>query len=258
MFPVAKLAALAFAASSVSSAVLPRSEVPAGWTPGYLEDYDTYHTRYLALNCHSKHGTKFFESCCHPLLATESLNSHRPAYCTPRTLSSHTHTHNPSSDSEEDCDYEDEDEDGQAFDTRSMTSPASSSGFSPAIVYTNSTEPAPSPASEERTSTTVYSGGYATYFYQEGNPGACGTVHKDGDMIAAIDIYRYGNTGVKSSQCNKKVKITNTHNHKSVTVTIADACPGCPNGNSMDLSEGAFEKIADLSEGIVAISWVYV
>lgn len=39
---------------------------------------------------------------------------------------------------------------------------------------------------------------------------------------------------------------------QSVTVTIADACPGCPNGNSMDLSEGAFEKIADLSEGIVA------
>jgi rare lipoprotein A (peptidoglycan hydrolase) len=34
-------------------------------------------------------------------------------------------------------------------------------------------------------------------------------------------------------------------------VTIADACPTCTNSNSIDLSEGAFKKIAPLDDGIV-------
>jgi expansin (peptidoglycan-binding protein) len=79
---------------------------------------------------------------------------------------------------------------------------------------------------------------------------------------------RYGNLGAKSSLCGKKVKITNPANKKvcpyrinlklhlnkvpqSVTVTIADACPTCKNGNSIDLSEGAFKQIATLDQGMV-------
>jgi hypothetical protein len=34
-------------------------------------------------------------------------------------------------------------------------------------------------------------------------------------------------------------------------VTVADECPTCDNANSIDLSEGAFETIADLSVGIL-------
>lgn len=38
---------------------------------------------------------------------------------------------------------------------------------------------------------------------------------------------------------------------QSVVVTIADACPTCNNGNSIDLSVAAFKHIATLDEGLV-------
>jgi rare lipoprotein A (peptidoglycan hydrolase) len=76
-------------------------------------------------------------------------------------------------------------------------------------------------------------------------------------MIAAIDGHRYGNLSVKSALCGQQVQITNPANKKSVTVTIVDACPTCKNGNSIDLSEAAFKKIATLSEGMVPINWTF-
>ena len=42
-----------------------------------------------------------------------------------------------------------------------------------------------------------------------------------------------------------------TFNAQSVTVTIADVCPTCDNGNSIDLSVGAFKAIAELGDGHV-------
>ncbi|KZT18818.1 barwin-like endoglucanase [Neolentinus lepideus HHB14362 ss-1] len=96
-------------------------------------------------------------------------------------------------------------------------------------------------------------GGVATYFYQNDNAGACGTVHSDNDVVAAMDSGRY-NQGL----CGKKVFIRNTKNGKSVTVTIADECPTCENSNSIDLSVGAFTQIATKEEGEVPIQWKYV
>jgi expansin (peptidoglycan-binding protein) len=103
----------------------------------------------------------------------------------------------------------------------------------------------------------VNSGGFATFFYQNGNPGACGNYHSDYDLIAAIDIDRYGDTGSVSSLCGQTVQITNTNNGNSVTVVIADACPSCANSNSIDLSVGAFQAIASLSDGEVPIVWSF-
>jgi expansin (peptidoglycan-binding protein) len=40
----------------------------------------------------------------------------------------------------------------------------------------------------------------------------------------------------------------------SVTVRIVDLCPGCDPGD-IDLSQAAFSRIADLSDGRVAVSW---
>jgi expansin (peptidoglycan-binding protein) len=42
-----------------------------------------------------------------------------------------------------------------------------------------------------------------------------------------------------------------------VTVRVVDRCPECPQGN-IDLSPEAFQQIADLPQGKVAISWEYV
>ncbi|EGO18633.1 hypothetical protein SERLADRAFT_403991, partial [Serpula lacrymans var. lacrymans S7.9] len=76
--PVLSLALAAF--SAVSARVVPRANPPAGWDTSYLEPYDNYHCRYLAVGCDTQHGTSFFDQCCHPLLATESASS-LPSQC---------------------------------------------------------------------------------------------------------------------------------------------------------------------------------
>lgn len=115
-----------------------------------------------------------------------------------------------------------------------------------------------SSASSSSTSGSFITGGVATFFYQNGVAGACGTVHSDSALIAAIDQDRYGDSGNESSLCGKQVEITNTNNGKTVTVTIADDCPTCTNGNSIDLSVGAFTQIATEAEGEVPIKWKFV
>jgi len=73
-----------------------------------------------------------------------------------------------------------------------------------------------------------------------------------------MDQARYGDSGGVSSLCGKQVKITNTENNKSVVVTVADDCPTCDNSNSIDLSVGAFTKIATEEQGEVSIAWEFV
>ncbi|KAF9464753.1 RlpA-like double-psi beta-barrel-protein domain-containing protein-containing protein [Collybia nuda] len=237
MFAIASYTALAFVAiSSVSGLAIPRATPPAGWASDYLEPYATYNTRYLALGCQNKHDSPFFDQCCHPLLATEKLETARPPQCNPSVPTtpsapavkptSTVTTPDDDDDDLEDCDNDEDNGD----DTPSVPVPA----------------PTPSPTKA------------ATFFYQNGVAGACGTVHGDGDMIAAIDGNRYGNLGAKSSLCGKRVKVTNPANKKSVVVTIADACPTCKNGNSIDLSEGAFKQIATLDQGMVGITWTFI
>ncbi|KAJ7774548.1 barwin-like endoglucanase [Mycena maculata] len=78
-------ALLVLAASSVSAhsishlrrhhAHVARATPPAGWATSYLEPYDTYHDRYLAIDCEAKHNTTFFSFCCHPLLATTTAEA---------------------------------------------------------------------------------------------------------------------------------------------------------------------------------------
>jgi len=89
----------------------------------------------------------------------------------------------------------------------------------------------------------------ATYFYQNGNAGACGTVHSDSDFICAMDQALYGNSGGASSLCGTQVQITNLNNGQTITVTVADDCPTCNNANSIDLSVGAFSALSALSVG---------
>ncbi|KAJ3838352.1 hypothetical protein F5878DRAFT_619786 [Lentinula raphanica] len=69
--------------------VVPRKETPSTYAVGYLEDYQTYHDRYLALGCQYEHNNAtFFNACCHPMLATETLETARPSYCIPSTSAS--------------------------------------------------------------------------------------------------------------------------------------------------------------------------
>lgn len=105
----------------------------------------------------------------------------------------------------------------------------------------------------------VYGNAEATFFYQNGVAGACGTVHSDQDLIVAIDTNGWWqNTGQVSDLCGRQVRITRVSDGRQVTATIADACPTCDTNNSLDLSVGAFNQIATPDEGMVSITWQFV
>ncbi|KAH9457834.1 hypothetical protein Pst134EB_010146 [Puccinia striiformis f. sp. tritici] len=80
-----------------------------------------------------------------------------------------------------------------------------------------------------------FTGGWANVLYPKFNSRACGKVHADTDVIAALDYRRYGSLNKVSKYCGKKVSITS--GDTTITATVADACPTCINRNCLDLSE---------------------
>lgn len=96
--------------------------------------------------------------------------------------------------------------------------------------------------------------GQATFFYQNGNPGACGNYNDDSTKLVALDSRMYGN----GEYCGKTVKITNTDNGQSVTAVVADECPTCASAGSLDLSTGAFDAIGNQDTGVLPITWDFV
>ncbi|CAK5277397.1 unnamed protein product [Mycena citricolor] len=111
----------------------------------------------------------------------------------------------------------------------------------------------------------VFTGGHGTWFTQNGVAGgqifvsnassvlsligsaACGTVHKDSDLIVALDTAMYKN----GDNCGRKIQITNLANGQTVDATVADECPTCDNNTSVDMSEAVFTKLAALSVGLI-------
>lgn len=141
-------------------------------------------------------------------------------------------------------------------------SPEPSTSEAPAYTPSSTTEEAQPTQAPSNGGGDVHSGGYATFFYQNGNPGACGNYNSDSTPLVAIDQaqwYASGSSsfGSQSNLCGKWLTITNTNNGKSVSAIVADVCPTCANGNSLDLSVGAFNAIATESEGQVPISWTW-
>ncbi|OAX41951.1 barwin-like endoglucanase [Rhizopogon vinicolor AM-OR11-026] len=273
---ISTFATLFVALIAVSARVVPRATAPAGWDTADLEPYDTYHCRYLALQCQNQHGSSFFDQCCHPLSATASVDS-LPAQCQMPAGVTCSNGEPVSTGGSDDGDCDDE---PSSTPTASTPTPTTSSPATPTPEPATPTpEPAttsapvnvaPSPTTPKTSSTSQQAtptassdsglnlGGFATFFYQDGNAGACGTVHSDNDYICAIDQARYGDSGNASPLCGQQVKITNTDNGNTVTVTVADDCPTCDNSNSIDLSVAAFEALGSLSEGLLPIQWQFV
>lgn len=83
------LAAFAGSASAAPVSELPQEvTTPAGWASGYLEDYQTFHSRFNALGCNNNQQSAnwqsdFYKECCKPLLAGQVLSEVRPAHCIP-------------------------------------------------------------------------------------------------------------------------------------------------------------------------------
>lgn len=130
---------------------------------------------------------------------------------------------------------------------------------------TNPTKPPTKPSTpvkssddDDNSGAPVNKGGKATFFFQNGQPGACGKRNPDSLPLVALDTRRYGNTSRKSSDCGRHVRIKNIKNGKTVVAIIADACPTCANSNSLDLSTGAFDAIGDRDTGVLSIEWSFV
>nr|BAH80468.1 hypothetical protein [Lentinula edodes] len=167
--------------------VVPRKETPSTYAVGYLEDYQTYHTRYLAIGCQYQHNNAtFFNACCHPMLATETLETARPSYCIPSTSASAsasaaeaTSTATTPADGDNGNDNDDDDsddcDDGDDDDSTSTSvvstatlsstseafSPTSSSAFSEPTTSSESSS-TPTPTSTQETPTTPSSSAEAT------------------------------------------------------------------------------------------------
>jgi expansin (peptidoglycan-binding protein) len=93
--------------------------------------------------------------------------------------------------------------------------------------------------------------GIATYYYATG-AGACGFDPSPEDlMVAAMNAEEYDH----AAYCGAYVHVVGPKGE--VTVRIVDLCPGCDAGH-LDLSQEAFARIANLSQGRVAITWQVV
>ncbi|KAI8988506.1 RlpA-like double-psi beta-barrel-protein domain-containing protein-containing protein [Mycotypha africana] len=84
--------------------------------------------------------------------------------------------------------------------------------------------------------------------------GSCGWENDDDDMAAAINHEQMRNGGNPNRNPNCGRSITVHGPNGSVKVKVVDTCPACGHGD-VDLSPAAFEKIADLENGRVPISW---
>lgn len=242
------------------------------------------HARYLALNCYEQHNTTFFDDCCRPMLANETLADDRKPYCTPNATESSsaaeyqaTATATVSADAEAESEYCSSSDDAEPSSTESSAAAEATSEVAQAKVAQaeptttstsewvapTTTSEAPAATSEAASSGSspsgdVHTGGHATFFYQNGNAGACGEYNSDDSHIVAIDGNGWWQDFSQASDlCGRWVNIKNTNNGKTVSAKIADVCPTCVSDNSLDLSVGAFTAIAAESEGSVPIEWSF-
>ncbi|GAA5852318.1 hypothetical protein JCM9279_002501 [Rhodotorula babjevae] len=139
-------------------------------------------------------------------------------------------------------------------------------GFSSSLAAAQTTTTTVAPTSMATTTTTttttsapqptspVYKGGFATFYYQNGNPGNCGWYLQDTDYIVALPTKTYAN----GAYCGKYVRVTRPSTGKSVVAMVADSCPTCYNNESIDMSYVAFTSIATEEEGMVAVTWQFI
>ena len=96
------------------------------------------------------------------------------------------------------------------------------------------------------------SSGEGTYYGYSGG-GNCSFPVPDDIDTAAMNATDYS----ASMACGGVIVVTNTDTDLSVTVRIDDQCPECAEGD-VDLSQEAFEQIAELSTGRIPITWHYI
>ncbi|KAJ7364647.1 RlpA-like double-psi beta-barrel-protein domain-containing protein-containing protein [Mycena albidolilacea] len=90
----------------------------------------------------------------------------------------------------------------------------------------------------------------ATYYLPNGGTGACGTVLQNSDFILALGEGHWDD----GAHCGETVTVG--YNGASISVVVADRCPGCQ-GDNVDLSQGAMSALDPnwLNDGAISVQW---
>lgn len=171
-------------------------------------------------------------------------------------------------------------------DTSSATADPATSA---AEVAATSTDTAATTTSTASSSGTTYTGGYATYFYQEGVAGMIGwhppvrieflivpfqalvvqftqtqTLSLPSMRTCTPLTFAARQLWSQTLRAEQYVEIISSSSsfyssifEQTVTATVADECPGCSTSTSLDLSVAAFEALSDLSVGTFASKWKF-
>ncbi|KAJ7692154.1 hypothetical protein B0H17DRAFT_1062075 [Mycena rosella] len=88
----------------------------------------------------------------------------------------------------------------------------------------------------------------ASIFTPGGLPGRCGRDIQNSDLAVALSPTNYAN----GAHCGQVIVFQ--HNGLSVAASVEDECVAC-SGNGVDLTSGAFQVLAPLSDGIISVTY---
>ncbi|KAJ6479591.1 hypothetical protein C8R45DRAFT_1216172 [Mycena sanguinolenta] len=93
--------------------------------------------------------------------------------------------------------------------------------------------------------------GLATYYFPDGNFGACGWQIQNWDMAVAIGSGNWNG----GSHCGATMTVT--YGSTTIQVTVADLCPGCQGANGIDLTQGAMAAMDPdfFDHGVDSVVW---
>ncbi|KAF9977419.1 hypothetical protein BGZ73_006046 [Actinomortierella ambigua] len=114
------------------------------------------------------------------------------------------------------------------------------------------TKPSPPPPAPKPPSKTYT--GRGTWFSD--TSGQCEHSFSQSDMIVAVNEDQMGNG---KEMCGRKIAIKRKGGSETVIVKVVDMCPSkyCNHGD-LDISQGAFKKLADLKVGVLQLEWSFV
>jgi expansin (peptidoglycan-binding protein) len=99
--------------------------------------------------------------------------------------------------------------------------------------------------------------GNSTY-YNDAGYGACGTpIDASSQLLVAVSTAYWTTANPNNDPLCQGVSVQVTYNGTTITVPVEDKCPTCDSGH-IDLSQPAFEELADTGLGNIPVTWEFV
>ncbi|KAJ6574492.1 RlpA-like double-psi beta-barrel-protein domain-containing protein-containing protein [Mycena capillaripes] len=143
--------------------------------------------------------------------------------------------------------------------------------FAPLFAVMLATSASASPAASPEANASINAINAASYYNPAGGFGACGSVLRDSDFIVALgtDHWDGGSHCGQTMTVQRRLFSSISHNGESfpfsgngasISVNVADLCPGCVGlhgANSIDLSQDAMAALDSnfVNDGITTVQW---